>query len=57
MNWPLLWTLMFVVMLALFACMAVLGTIFGARDIRRLMKHLRHPEDEPHMDTDERESE
>ena len=57
MNWPFLWTLMFAVMLTLFAGMAVLGTVFGARDIRRLMKHLRHPEDEARMDSDPRDCE
>lgn len=42
MDWTLFWKLMFVVMLGLFALMAVAGTVLGARDIRRLMTHLRN---------------
>lgn len=43
MNWTVLWPLVLVVTLVLFAAMAVLVTILGARDIRRLLAHLREP--------------
>ncbi len=42
MDWTLFWKLMLVGMLGLFAVMAVAGTVLGARDIRRLMTHLRN---------------
>ncbi len=44
------WKLVLVVMLGLFAVMAVAGTILGARDIRRLMGHLRNPDREENAD-------
>ncbi len=44
MDWTLLWKIMLVTLLGLFALMAVAGTIFGARDIRRLLAHLRNPD-------------
>lgn len=56
MDWPLLWKIMLVIMLGLFFVMAVIGTILGARDIRKLLKHLRHPEEEPRTEPNEPES-
>ncbi len=50
MDWTLLWKTMLVVMLGLFAIMAVITTVMGACDIRRLMAHLRNPEED---DTDQ----
>lgn len=51
MTWELLWKISFVIVLSLFAIMAIITTIGGARDIRRLLSHLRHPEDdEPESD-------
>ena len=46
MDWTLLWKTMLVVMLGLFAVMAVITTVLGAGDIRRLMAHLRNPEED-----------
>ncbi|MCB1232544.1 MAG: hypothetical protein KDN19_20015 [Verrucomicrobiae bacterium] len=45
MDWTFFWKLMLIVMLGLFALMAIAGTIFGAFDIRRLMAHLRNPDE------------
>ncbi|MEX2579842.1 MAG: hypothetical protein WD342_12360 [Verrucomicrobiales bacterium] len=52
MDWTLLWKLMLVVMLGLFAVMAVFGTILGGRDVRRLLKHLRQPEADEETETE-----
>lgn len=46
MDWTFFWQLILVLMLGLFAVMALAGTILGARDIRRLMVHLRNPNDD-----------
>ncbi len=40
MTWVLLWKIMFVVVMAVFAVMACLVTVFGARDIKKLLKAL-----------------
>jgi hypothetical protein len=54
MTWELLWKILFVVIVALFVVMAVVTTIGGARDIKRLLIHLRNPEeDDPSADSDE----
>lgn len=45
MNWITLWPLVLFVTLGLFAVMAVLVTVLGARDIRRLLAHLRESPD------------
>ena len=52
MNWMLLWKIVFVVVLALFATMTVLTTIYGARDVRRLLRSL----DEDQADRDQKDS-
>lgn len=44
MTWMILWKILFVVMFGLFALMASIGTILGALDIRRLLRHLRDAE-------------
>lgn len=46
MNWEWIWKIVFVVVTGLFGVMAVLVTILGARDVRRLLQSLRHDEDE-----------
>ena len=53
MDWTLIWKTMLVIMLGLFAIMAVAGTVFGAFDIRRLLVHLRNPDAESNEDSDE----
>ena len=45
MTWELLWKIVLIVVLAAFAIMAVLVTVFGARDIRKLLKGLRDDDD------------
>jgi hypothetical protein len=40
MNWQLIWQIVFVSILVLFAVMAVMTTIFGARDVKKLLKEL-----------------
>ncbi len=45
MDWTFFWQFILVLMLGLFALMALAGTILGARDIRRLMGHLRNPDE------------
>lgn len=58
MDWMTFWKLVLLAMLGLFAVMAIVGTILGARDIRRLMGHLRNPDREESPDAgvpDERE--
>lgn len=40
MNWQLLWQIVFISVLILFAVMAVLTTIYGARDVKKLLKEL-----------------
>lgn len=41
MTWILFWKIVFVAVMAVFALMAVLVSLFGARDIRRLIAGLR----------------
>lgn len=53
MDWTLIWKTMLVIMLVLFALMAVAGTIFGAFDIRRLLAHLRNPDVDLDADSDD----
>ena len=45
MNWELIWKVVFVSVLAMFAVMSVLVTVLGARDIQRLLKGLREQDD------------
>lgn len=40
MNWELIWKFVLVTILTVFAAMSVLVTIFGARDIKRLLVQL-----------------
>lgn len=44
MNWPLIWKLTFIAVVAVFAVMSVLVTILGARDVRQLIERLRNDE-------------
>ncbi|MCF6313977.1 MAG: hypothetical protein L3J39_16140 [Verrucomicrobiales bacterium] len=46
MTWMLFWKVLFVVVMFLFALMSVLVTIFGAKDIKRLLKALGEKGDE-----------
>ena len=41
MNWPLIWKLTFIGLVAIFAVMSVLVTVLGARDVRQLIARLR----------------
>ena len=41
MTWELLWQASLISILIVFAVMSVLVTIYGARDIRRLIRDLR----------------
>lgn len=40
MTWIVLWKVMFVVVMLVFAVMACLVTVLGAKDIRKLLKAL-----------------
>ncbi|MFK5924540.1 MAG: hypothetical protein QM496_20380 [Verrucomicrobiota bacterium] len=40
MTWILLWKTLFVVVMIVFALMSVLVTVFGAKDIKKLLKAL-----------------
>lgn len=46
MSWELLWKVVFVGVIGVFAVMSVLVTIFGARDIKRLLGELEQERDE-----------
>ncbi|MEM7011966.1 MAG: hypothetical protein AAF585_10830, partial [Verrucomicrobiota bacterium] len=41
MNWEIIWKLVFIMVVSLFALMTVLTTIFGARDVRTLFRRLK----------------
>ncbi len=40
MTWIVLWKVMFVVVMIIFALTACLVTVFGAKDIKRMLKAL-----------------
>jgi len=40
MTWILFWKIMFIVVMIVFAVMACMVTVFGARDIKKLLKSL-----------------
>lgn len=44
MSWELLWKVVLVAVVGLFALMAILVTVLGARDIRKLLRGLREEE-------------
>lgn len=46
MNWILIWKVCLLASLALFACMAVIVTIGGAADIRKLLRSLEESRDD-----------
>ncbi len=46
MNWMLIWKIVFVGVLAVFAVMAVMTTIYGARDIKKMLRELDEEKDE-----------
>jgi len=46
MNWEWIWKIVFVLVTGLFAVMAILVTILGARDVRRLLQSLQDDEDD-----------
>jgi hypothetical protein len=46
MSWELLWKIVLIGVVGAFSLMAVLVTILGARDIRKLIKKLRDEEEE-----------
>ncbi|MDF1814437.1 MAG: hypothetical protein P1V20_19685 [Verrucomicrobiales bacterium] len=45
MSWILVWKIVLIFVLTAFATMAVLTTIFGARDIRDLFRDLNNKKD------------
>ena len=47
MSWMLLWKVMFVVVMLVFSVMALLVTVLGARDIKKLLKALEEKGEEP----------
>ena len=51
MSWVLIWKSVFVVGVAIFAVMAVWVTIYGARDIKRLLTRI----DESHREKSEQD--
>ena len=55
MTWMLFWKILFIAVMAVFALMAVLVTILGARDVRRLIAGLRDGDESE--DVDEADSE
>ena len=46
MTWILFWKIVLILALAAFAVMVALVTVLGARDIKRLLAALGHPEDD-----------
>lgn len=40
MNWELIWKVVFIGVVVVFAMMSVLVTVLGAKDIKRLLQHL-----------------
>ncbi len=46
MSWILLWKFVLVISIGCFALMAIIVSIGGASDIRRLFQHLREDEKE-----------
>ena len=40
MTWLLFWKVMFVVVMIIFAIMSCLVTVFGAKDIKKMLKAL-----------------
>ncbi|MBG87744.1 MAG: hypothetical protein CMO80_12685 [Verrucomicrobiales bacterium] len=40
MNWQLNWQIVFIAVVAIFLVMAVLTTIFGARDVKKFLREL-----------------
>ncbi len=46
MNWILIWKTVFVAVLTAFAVMAVVTTIYGARDIKKLLRELDEEQDD-----------
>lgn len=46
MTWELIWKIVFIVVLSLFAVMAVAVTVLGARDVRKLLARLKDEQSE-----------
>jgi hypothetical protein len=46
MTWELIWKLVFIIVLSAFAVLSIVVTVLGARDIKRLLKHLRDQDQE-----------
>ncbi len=46
MTWELLWKIVFIGVVSLFALLSVLVTILGARDVKRMLKELKSEESE-----------
>ena len=56
MTWELLWKIVLIGVLGIFSVMAVLVTVFGARDIRELLRGLKEDERERESDSSGPES-
>lgn len=46
MSWELLWKVVLIAVVGAFSLMAILVTILGARDIKKLLRKLRDEEDD-----------
>jgi len=46
MNWELIWKVVFIVVIGMFAVMSVLVTVFGAFDIKQLLNKLGEEDDD-----------
>ena len=54
MSWMLFWKILFIAVMAVFTLMAVLVTVLGARDVRRLIAGLRDGDDSEDVDEADR---
>lgn len=52
MSWVGLWKVMFVAVMAIFAVMSCLVTVFGARDIKKLLRALGREKESSKHDED-----
>ena len=51
MTWELLWKVVLVSTIGLFALMSLFVTFLGARDIKRLIRKLEDPTEDPQQDS------
>ena len=55
MTWVLFWKILFIAVMAIFALMAVLVTVLGARDIKSMIAGLRDDAGRVNVDEDDGE--